>query len=133
MDNIQGFKDVKRGGILFPFELTSVPFIPKRIFWIKDVPAGSIRGGHAHKNCQQIYICIKGRIEVEIIGDYNSDKGDRVEVLGEGTILFIDKLIWTMEQFDTEKAILLVLCSHPYDKDDYIYDVKELKEYVKNG
>ena len=134
MDNVQGIEDEIRGGILFPFDLTFVPFVVKRIFWITDVPDNSIRGGHAHKFCQQFYICIKGAVEVTIKKAMNGfGNSVRQVMMVKGSILFIDKLVWTSERFITEDGIFLVLCSHSYNKDDYICDIKELKEYVKDG
>jgi len=130
MNNIQGVEDKIRGGILYPFEL-EIPFVPKRIFWIVNVPANSIRGRHAHKSCQQFYVCIKGYIEVTMI-EGSSDSVKQVMMV-RGNTLFVDRLLWTKERFITEDSILLVLCSNHYDKNDYIYTVEELKEYIKNG
>ena len=33
-----------------------LPFVPKRLYWIYDVPGGESRGGHAHKKLKQIQI-----------------------------------------------------------------------------
>ncbi len=37
-----------------------LPFIPKRYFVIFDVPSKEVRGEHAHKECHQLLICLKG-------------------------------------------------------------------------
>jgi hypothetical protein len=31
-----------------------LPFIPKRIFMIFDVPSNEVRGEHAHKECHEL-------------------------------------------------------------------------------
>ena len=33
-----------------------LPFVPKRLYWIYDVPGGESRGGHAHKQLKPIRI-----------------------------------------------------------------------------
>jgi len=117
-------EDKKRGGILTAIEIDIFPFIPKRIFWVVNVPVKGVRGKHAHKVCQQFYICIKGAIEVF----YNDGKESGNIELKEGQTMFVDKLVWTQETFVTGNDVLLVLCSHSYDSDDYVYNIEELKD-----
>jgi hypothetical protein len=127
MDKIQGIKEERRGGVLYPLELR-IPFAPKRIFWVSDVPINSTRGEHAHKDCQQFYICVKGCLNVEC---KNAATGNvKNIIMREGDTLFVDKLLWTAERFININTILLVLCSHCYDKNDYIYDIEELRKIV---
>jgi len=126
MKKINIFTD-QRGGKLFPFEFTDLPFVPKRIFTITDVPKGSIRGYHAHYQTQQILICIKGEIIVYL------DNGSNVEeyLLKEGDSVFVDKMIWDSQKFETGNEIMVVVCSTLYDIDDYIFDKEEF--YNKNN
>src|SRR5512139_1299903 len=53
-----------RRGLLLPFELGSLPFAPRRIFTISNVPQGEIRGRHAHQSSEQLLVCVQGRISV---------------------------------------------------------------------
>jgi hypothetical protein len=41
-----------------------IPFSPKRYFAVFDVPNKEIRGEHAHKECHQFLVCIKGSCHV---------------------------------------------------------------------
>jgi dTDP-4-dehydrorhamnose 3,5-epimerase-like enzyme len=116
-----------RGGYLMPFEFTDLPFSPKRIFIINDVPKDGLRGGHAHYETQQILICVKGKILVIL------DHGDRIEeiLIKSGETIFIDKYVWDSQKFLTGKDILCVLASTFYDINDYILD-KEKFYKLKN-
>jgi len=105
-------------------EFSSLSFIPKRIFYVRGVPNNGIRGKHAHIQCFQIYICINGEINVHII---NSLGEEHYCNLKKDDCLLIPPFLWTEEQFIGEESVLLVLCSHEYNKDDYIYSVDELK------
>lgn len=122
--NLVSMIDKEHEGILYPIESPMLPFDIARIFWITNVPPKGIRGGHAHKECIQFYICVKGCIGVRC----NDGKKDYEVFIKEGQAILIDKLIWTEETFMTGDDILLVLCSHKYDSNDYINTVKELKK-----
>ncbi len=55
-------------GSLSIIDLSKIPFVPKRVFSVYDVPAGTVRGKHAHWMCQQYLFCVKGKIEVGYFG-----------------------------------------------------------------
>jgi len=102
-------------------------FVPKRLFYISDVPKLGIRGQHAHKQNKQILICVSGEILVTI------NDGLKIEThyLRPNDLVYIDNMRWGAQQYLTGKDILLVLCSLEYDEDDYIRDYKEFTEIVK--
>lgn len=100
-------------GILYPLSLSEIPFDVKRIFQITNVPMGTIRGGHAHKECLQYFVCTKGKIEIHL----NCDKPF---ILKQGQGVFVDKGVYAKEKYLTGKDVLTVFCSHEYDKNDYI-------------
>jgi len=131
LENMKSFEPVlcnfkymtdERGGKLFPVECSKLPFLPTRVFWVTNTPKGSVRGKHAHAKCLQFYICIRGRIKIDM---YNGQKQYEIQ-LEPGDGVFVDKFVWTSETYQTGKDILLVLCSQPYDSNDYIYTKKDL-------
>lgn len=127
--NLISMIDKKHEGILYPIEPPMLPFDISRIFWTYGVKPKGIRGGHAHKECIQFYICIKGCIGIRC-----NDSKDEFEVfIKEGQALLIDKLVWTEETFMTGDDILLVLCSTKYDSNDYLNTVQDLKRFIENG
>ena len=44
-----------------------IPFDPKRYFLVYQVPLVEMRGEHAHRECHQFLVCVRGRISV--VGD----------------------------------------------------------------
>jgi dTDP-4-dehydrorhamnose 3,5-epimerase-like enzyme len=96
-----------------------VPFAVKRMFWISDVPAGGIRGGHAHKLCHQFAICIAGRVAIEAF----DGRTKRTIELAMGQALHIGPGIFTTERFIASGSILSVLCDRAYEPTDYLYEL----------
>lgn len=115
------FKDQR--GSLGVAELRSLVRFPvERLFWINDVPPHALRGGHAHKLCNQFMICLSGRISIEV---YDGDVEQTVS-LPAGCGVHIPPAIYATERFEQPSSLLAVLCDLPYDKNDYINHRAEL-------
>ncbi|MDO9580195.1 MAG: FdtA/QdtA family cupin domain-containing protein [Bacteroidales bacterium] len=100
----------------------TVPFEAKRVYYLYDVPGGESRGGHAHKELQQLIIAASGSFNITL------DDGDvkRSFFLNhpyQG--LLVVPGIWR-ELFDfSSGSVCLVLASHIYEAFDYIRDYDE--------
>jgi len=124
------FSDLR--GRLTAGELPSegIPFVPRRWFFVYDVPSREVRGEHAHRTCHQFLICVSGQVNVAV-----DDGESRSEVvLDEPTIgLYVPPRVWASQYRYDEDAVLLVLASHPYDPDDYIREYEAFVEEVAAG
>lgn len=112
----------ERGQLVSLEEFTDIPFEIKRVYYMYDTVKDVIRGFHAHRNLEQILICIHGTCKVRL--DNGSEKKIVfLEKPYEG--LYIPNNIWR-EMYDfSEDAVLLVLASEPYREEDYIRDYDE--------
>ena len=106
-----------RGSLTFAEYEGILPFDPKRYFLVYDVPSKDIRGEHAHKECHQFLVCVKGSCAVVV-----DDGVNRTEILlnRPDLGLHIQPMVWATEYKYSADAVLLVLASHLYDADDYI-------------
>jgi hypothetical protein len=113
-------------GVLTPIQFDQIlPFPPKRIFLINEVPAEGVRGRHAHKQCIQFLICINGGCDIWI--DVGSKKSNlRLADGSEG--LLVPPLTWLEISNFSPGAALLVIASDNYEEDDYIYDQRNLNK-----
>lgn len=104
-----------------------IPFLPRRCFWVFDVPSREVRGEHAHKALHQYLICIKGSVSVVL-----DDGRSRTElVLDKPNIgLHIPPLVWGIQYKYSPDAVLLVLASDAYDANDYLRNYDEFLAYV---
>ena len=96
-----------------------IPFAIERIYYLYDVPGGAERGGHAHKDLQQLIVAASGCFDV-VLDDGKNRKV--VELNRPYYGLHIVPGIWREIINFSSGAICLVLASHKYDKEDYIRD-----------
>lgn len=119
------FKNIAQ---LTPVSFSGIPIVPKRLFWVKDVEKGSERGYHAHKVCEQLLICVRGVIQIWL---YDGNDAREV-ILTENDSLLITPNIWSKQKYLTGQDVLLVLCSHDYDENDYIRGWDNFFDYISN-
>lgn len=95
----------------------NVSFKIKRVYWTYFTPNEVQRGGHAHKNLEQLIFAVSGRIEIETI-DKNGERG--LFVLDKPNIgLYLPPLVWRDIRF-SHSSVLLCLASDFYLEEDYI-------------
>lgn len=118
-------------GSLTAVEFADLPFAPRRLFTVFDVPSESVRGAHAHHGCSQFLVCLAGTVSCLV--DDGSARED-VRLADSRIGLHIPPMIWGTQWKYTRDAVLLVLASHPYDPADYIRDYEEfLEELQRTG
>jgi hypothetical protein len=97
----------------------NVPFNLRRIYYLYDIPGGESRGGHAHKELNQLIVAASGSFEV-MLDDGKNKKIVRLNRPNFG--LLVIPGIWR-ELFEfSSGAICMVLASHKYDESDYLRD-----------
>ena len=92
-----------------------LPFKIQRLYFIYD--AKFKRGGHRHKTTIQALICLSGKCSIYI----NDNKNRQIILLDRpDKCLLLDPEDWhTLNDFSKD-AVVLVLASEYYDKNDYI-------------
>lgn len=116
----------ERRGNLSVIENDTIPFNIKRVYYLYDVPTGSERGGHAHKDLQQFLVALSGSFDVVL----NDGKEEQIITLNkpyEG--LLINSGIWRELRNFSSGSICLVVASEVYIEDDYIRDFDEFVKY----
>lgn len=108
-----------RGNLTFVEGNIHVPFSIERVYYLYDVPGGADRGGHAHKELQQLLIAISGSFDV-ILDDGRERK--KVQLNRSYNGLLINSMIWREIENFSSGAVCLVLASRRYDEADYYRD-----------
>lgn len=119
----------ERGSLVALEPATGVPFGIKRAFYIFGTPEGAGRGAHAHREVEQLLVCVTGACTV---GVENGAQRAEVRLDSPTKALAIGPMIWNEMRDFTEGAVLLVLASGPYDESEYVRDYERFRELV-NG
>ncbi|MBK5268367.1 MAG: WxcM-like domain-containing protein [Acidimicrobiia bacterium] len=105
-------------GALTPIEFEGdLPFVPRRQFFVSDVANAEVRGEHAHRECDQFLIAVRGSLSVVIDDGVNSTE---IRLDHPNLGLFLPAGIWGVQYKFSADGILAVYASLPYDNDDYI-------------
>lgn len=118
-----------RAGNITPIENNlNIPFAIKRVYYLYDIPGGEARGGHAHKELQQLIVAASGSFDVLLDDGINR----RIIHLNRPYYgLLLVSGLWRELLNFSSGAICLVLASHIYDETDYIRDYEKFLTYKK--
>ena len=106
-----------------------VPFNIKRVFYVYGTKGNMSRGCHANRKTKFVLIAINGACTVTVKDGVN----DIDIVLDNPTRgLFLDKMVWKEMHHFSADAVLLVLCSELYDKNEYVFDYNEYLMEIRN-
>ena len=103
-----------------------IPFDIKRVYYLFDVPGGEARGGHAHRELQQLIVAASGSFDI-IINDGNVKRSFHLSRPYIG--LYMPAGLWRELDNFSSGSICLVLASTIYEEADYIRDYQTFKEW----
>ncbi|MCK5538988.1 MAG: WxcM-like domain-containing protein [Bacteroidales bacterium] len=109
-------------------EFKNIPFEIKRVYYIYGTNPCLSRGAHAHKESNQILICVHGSCEI-FLDDGEMQKKVLLDKPNKG--LLQKSMIWGEMHHLTEDCVLMVLADDLYDTDDYIRDYEQFLELAK--
>lgn len=108
-----------RGDLTFVEGMRHVPFDIRRVYFLYNVPVDSERGGHAHRELEQVVFALSGSFRLKIDdGHEKSEYWLRDPRKG----LDINRLIWRGMDSFSQGAVCMVLASQPSDAADYYRD-----------
>jgi len=114
-----------RGNLTFIESNNHIPFEIQRVYYLYDVPGGSARGGHAHKDLHQLIIAMSGSFDV-LLDDGTTKK--TVHLARSYYGLYICPMIWRELDNFSSGSVCMVLASNKYDEDDYY---RNYEEFIK--
>jgi uncharacterized RmlC-like cupin family protein len=92
------------------------------------VPVDSERGGHAHKELEQVVFALSGSFRMKIDdGETKSEFWLRDPRKG----LYISRMIWREMDAFSQGAVCMVLASHRYDEADYYREYDDFLAHVQ--
>lgn len=120
-----------RGNLTFIEGGRHVPFDIARVYYLYDVPGGSDRGAHAHRELHQFIVAMSGSFDV-VLNDGFSEKRFHMNRSYYG--LYVCPMMWRYLDNFSSGAVCMVLASRRYDEMDYIRDHGQfIKEATGRG
>jgi hypothetical protein len=108
-----------RGNLTFIEGKKHVPFSIERVYYLYDVPGGANRGGHAHKELEQLIIAMSGSFDVLLDDGHNKAK---FHLNRSYSGLYVCPMIWREMDNFSGGSVCMVLASNLYDEADYYRD-----------
>jgi len=119
-----------RGNLSFIESGQQIPFDIQRVYYLYDVPGGSDRGSHAHKNLHQFVVAMSGSFDV-VLDDGKEKKRFHLNRSYYG--LYVCPMMWRYLDNFSSGGVCMVLASAHYDPADYIRDYDNFKMAVLGG
>lgn len=117
--------DDSRGSLVAIDYQAVLPFKPQRSFLVFGVPENDLRGAHAHRECAQLLVAVRGSVTA-LIDDGQNRQEYKLDQPNIG--LYMPPMTWGSQYEFSSDAALLVFASHSYDGGDYIHDYAEFIE-----
>ena len=111
-----------QGNLTFIEEQRHIPFPIARVYYLYDVPEGAKRGGHAHRELEQLILPIGGSFDVVV--DDGAERR-RIALDDPRVGLYLPRLIWRELENFSAGSFCVVLASAYYEEEDYYRDYDE--------
>ncbi|WP_274449892.1 sugar 3,4-ketoisomerase [Aeromonas caviae] len=117
----------ERGSLVAIEANKHIPFEVKRVYYIFGTQPSVSRGFHAHKNLQQLAVCVAGKCRMLLDDGINKES---VWLDSPTKGLLIGNNVWREMHEFSDDCVLLVLASEYYDESDYIRDYSDFTKSV---
>ncbi len=118
----------EKGNITAVNNGVEVPFDIKRVYYLYDVPGGEARGGHAHRDLQQLIVAASGSFDLTI-DDGKVKRTFQLNRPYQGVL--IPAGLWRELNNFSSGSICLVLASIPYSESDYLRNYEAFLNYKR--
>ena len=117
-----------RGALSFAESNVHVPFSIERVYYLYDVPGGSVRAGHAHLVLHQLLIPVAGSFDVRL---HDGEHEEVVTLNRPHRGLHIGPGTWRELENFSSGSVCVVLASTVYDESDYIRDFDDFLAFAR--
>lgn len=116
------------GSLIALEEGKEIPFNIKRVYYIWGTAKEAVRGRHAHKELEQVVVCVSGSCDF-ILDD--GEKKVKITLSNPSEGLYLSKDIWREFTNFSDDCVVMVLASELYNEADYIRSYEQFINYKK--
>jgi hypothetical protein len=117
-----------RGNLTFVEGGDHVPFDIARVYYLYDVPGGTSRGGHAHRELEALIIAASGSFDVSVDDGVHQE---RFFLNRSYHGLLVPNMVWRELDNFSSGGVCLVLASAVYEEDDFTRDHATFRQAVR--
>lgn len=117
-----------KGNLTFIEGRTHIPFDIKRVYYLYDVPGGAERGGHGHRELEQLIVAMSGSFDV-VLDD--GTRKTRYHMNRSYYGLYVCPMMWREIDNFSSGSVCLVLASTLYEESDYYRDYQQYLQAVR--
>lgn len=88
----------------------------QRTYFLHDVESGTSRGGHAHRQLEQLFVAAHGGFTIRVDDGFQQAE---YRLDDPGTGLYVGPMVWRDLSGFSPGGVCLVLASQHYDEGDY--------------
>jgi dTDP-4-dehydrorhamnose 3,5-epimerase-like enzyme len=120
----------ERGNLTFIEGGRHISFDIKRVYYLYDVPGGSMRAGHAHKKLEQFLIAMSGSFDVSV-----DDGNHRVKFHLNRSYygLYIPPMLWREIDNFSSGSVCMALASEYFEEADYYRQYSDFLQAVREA
>lgn len=107
-----------------------LPFDIRRVYYLYDIEPGVQRGGHAHKQHEELIIAAAGSFDIILDDGYRTQ---RFPLDRPNRGIFFPTMVWHELENFAPGSVCLVLASLYYDQEDYFRDYDEFVAAVRGS
>nr|WP_312388090.1 dTDP-4-dehydrorhamnose 3,5-epimerase [Pseudomonas sp.] len=119
-----------RGSLVSIEKYLNIPFSIRRIYYIFGTQQDVSRGFHAHRDLQQLIVCVSGSCRMTL-----DDGKTRVDHIMDrpNKALLVQNMVWREMHDFSPDCVLIVVASEVYDERDYIRDYEDFLRVIDNA
>ena len=111
-----------RGNLTFIEGERNVPFNIQRVYYLYDVPGGAARGGHAHKETEELIIAMSGSFDVILDDGYEKR---RFHLNRSYYGLYVPSMVWRELDNFSSGSVCVVVASTLFSEGDYFREYED--------
>jgi mannose-6-phosphate isomerase-like protein (cupin superfamily) len=118
----------RRGNLTFIQAEQHIPFRIERVYYISAVPGDGTRAGHAHRDLEEVLLCVKGRFQLTMD---DGARRKRLTMDRPDRGVYIPPFVWHELESFSRDAVALGLASLPYSEEDHFSDYEEFARVAR--
>lgn len=118
----------ERGKLTSLSSSKEIPFEIKRLYYTWDMPKEAIRGGHAHRNLDEVVICLHGFCDF-VLDDGKETLTIHLDRPNKG--IYIPAHLWRDFRNFSSDCVVILMASDYFHPEDHIKDYNEFLELIK--